>query len=358
MKGEQRNLKFKDGRWLVDYSEKKPDGKYKRTKARFESRDAALLFLRRHRDQRQLSRLGMALPEANNVPKLVPTIDEFSEKFITSHSNGKSLRRSTERSYRAIRSALVRTFAGRQLDSISAEELDDYRAKRSEKVRTSSLNREIVFLRMLFSKALEYGYVKQSPAQGLTLTKEPQTKIHVLTGDEARRLIEAAVPHLRPLLRLLLETGARKSEALGLRWAYKGWELKDKAESILDLEGRRIMVKAALAKAHKERSIPLSSELVEIFSTMPKPTEKVFAFSTFRRSWASACKRAGLGHVNIHWLRHTAASVMLNELGIDILSVKELLGHSDLNITMRYLHKDEGNIKRAVQAMSGWLGKI
>jgi integrase len=94
-----------------------------------------------------------------------------------------------------------------------------------------------------------------------------------------------------------------------------------------------------------------------MFKEMPKPTAKVFPFASFRKSWASALERAGLGRIRVHDLRHTAASIMLNELGVDVLTVKEILGHADLNTTMRYLHKDASNMERAVEAMAGWLDK-
>jgi integrase len=250
LKGEQRNLKFRKGRWLVDYSTKRPEKP-------FDGREAALLYLHRVRDQKQLSRVGIELPE-NGVTKPAPTIDDFSERVITSHSNGRGLRANTERGYRTIRKAVLTIFKGRPINSITAEELDAYRAKRAESIKPPSLNLELVFLKMIFKKALEWDFIKTNPALSLRLARLERKSIHVLTREEAVRLVEVASPRLRPILQVLLQTGIRKGEALALRWAYKSWETTNRAESVVDLEGRKIVVKAALAKSHRERSIPIS----------------------------------------------------------------------------------------------------
>ena len=83
----------------------------------------------------------------------------------------------------------------------------------------------------------------------------------------------------------------------------------------------------------------MSGRLVDLFRALKAGSKNgsVFGLRSFAKSFKSAAVKAGLKGLTIHALRHTAASRMV-EAGVDLMSVSQLLGHSDLKITMRYLH--------------------
>ena len=180
----------------------------------------------------------------------------------------------------------------------------------------------------------------------------------ILKDDEVRRLIEAASPKLRPILRLLVQTGMRKTEALKLSWTFPGYERKiyqDEAEarSIIDLNRGLIFIPKELAKNHKSREVPLSLDLIEMFQGLQKTvgeSGQVFSVKSIKNSFQVAYKKAEIGKIRIHDLRHTAASRMI-EAGINVVDVCEVLGHSDLKITMRYCHASTVNKRRAVEKL-------
>lgn len=136
-------------------------------------------------------------------------------------------------------------------------------------------------------------------------------------------------------------TGARKNEALKARW------------DDIDLEGR--VWRIPLSKSGKVRHITLSDEAVRCLqrvgdlnrqllgdtfeqTTFVFPNPKTLKpYCTIFAAWNSARRRAGLGDVRIHDLRHTYASTLVNN-GVPLYDVQKLLGHAHIRTTERYSH--------------------
>ena len=68
-------------------------------------------------------------------------------------------------------------------------------------------------------------------------------------------------------------------------------------------------------------------------------------------AFRASLRRAGIARIRIHDLRHTFATRLVGR-GVDLLTLKELLGHSSIIMTMRYAHPSEDNMRRAVQLLS------
>jgi integrase len=127
----------------------------------------------------------------------------------------------------------------------------------------------------------------------------------------------------------------RRGELFALTW-----------ESV-DLAGGRITVHGATAKSGKTRHIPLNGEALAALrgwreqspanSGLVFPSRRGEALTHVRRAWESALRSAGIKRFRWHDLRHTFAS-KLAMAGIDLNTVRELLGHSDYAMTQRYAH--------------------
>jgi len=347
-----RNLFEKaDGRWSIDITFKKPEGGYKRIRQDFPTKSEACDHLNLLRARKAARKLGLERPELNGGETL---FKDFAEKFISTYSIHK--RKKTRISHRTCLNSLLRSelFQEKKLIDITPETISDYMAVRGAEKMVSA-NRELMFLKLLFRKAVEWGKLGRNPAACQRKFDEPEAKIRPLADGEAKRLILAAAPHLKPILTVLLSTGMRKTEVLKLRWAYEGWDADGaNGNSIVDLDGRRIFIPGNLAKNHRDREIPLSAELLSLFKDMREKSrgELVFNVKEIRKSFKTAVKAARIKRpVRIHDLRHTAASRMI-EAGVDIVSVSELLGHSDLKITLRYCHSSTKTKKEAVEKLS------
>jgi integrase len=152
---------------------------------------------------------------------------------------------------------------------------------------------------------------------------------------------------------LAVNTGMRKREILTLTWEH------------VDLTsdyGLNARVELHHTKNGKPRGVPLNRVCVEVLTEhAPLPAQRVGllfrdrngrAWGQMRTAFESACKRAGILHCRFHDLRHTAASQMVMR-GRSLQEVKEVLGHSDFRMTLRYAHLSPQHLRSAVEALDG-----
>ena len=151
---------------------------------------------------------------------------------------------------------------------------------------------------------------------------------------------------------ILLHTGLRKSELANLEW------------DDVDFERKVIKVTAKdgwSPKGKREREIPMNDELVELLLKMrsepkrkyvvEKNNAKRYDRALWENFWRLA-KKLDIKRVNIHTFRHTFASYLIIN-GVDLVTVKELLGHKDISTTMRYAHLVPGHKHWAVNRICG-----
>lgn len=147
---------------------------------------------------------------------------------------------------------------------------------------------------------------------------------------------ETTLPAPKGLLEIvtfLLNTGARRGEALALRWRDVDFE-----RGLVRLLTTKRATKGRPATA---RFIPINATCRELLEGMGpgKADARVFAVSAdnLRRKFERVCELAGIGHCRIHDLRHTFASHLAMN-GTPLNTIRELLGHSSLDMTLRYAH--------------------
>jgi integrase len=144
-----------------------------------------------------------------------------------------------------------------------------------------------------------------------------------------------------------LNKGLRVGGIFSLRW------------SNVDLETGILAVFAS--KTQTVREIPINSEIRKVLEAwrLSKKNEGIFynpqtgkLFVDLKTGFALACESAGISDVAWHTLRHTFASRFVNS-GVDIVTVKELLGHSSISVTMRYAHTNIESKRAAVEKLDG-----
>lgn len=160
----------------------------------------------------------------------------------------------------------------------------------------------------------------------------------------------AFADHLKPLVLLSLQTGMRRGELFYLTW------------QSVDFKAALLTVHGTTAKSGTTRHIPLNSEALAVLRGWQDQTgEKtglVFAgargeaFNNVRRSWEGVLAAAGIKGFRWHDLRHTFASKLVMA-GVDLNTVRELLGHSDYKMTQRYAHLAPEHKAAAVARLVG-----
>ncbi len=125
---------------------------------------------------------------------------------------------------------LKSVFKGKYLFDITTEMVENYKTKRLEKVEPATVNRGLACLKHMYTKAIEWGYVKTNPAKGIKRLKEPPGRLRYLRPNEVNALLTACSEHLRHLVVTAVNTGMRRGELFNLKWPQ------------VDLENRKITV--------------------------------------------------------------------------------------------------------------------
>jgi len=262
-------------------------------------------------------------------------------------------------------------FAHVYLGAIDPWLIEKTRSHRLKKgLKAGTVNRSVGALKTVLNRAQEWGFLDVNPIQSLKPLKE-DTNItpRYLTKDEYWRLLQALnerdrsirasrqrgnawrqergyalkpsfgnkayADHLKPMVVLALHTGARKGELYDLMW------------HAVDLERRVMTVVGYYAKNGKTRHIPLNREAHEVLSAWKAQSEDVSGrvfpstegrrMNHTRRSWKSVLEAAEISDFRWHDMRHTFASWLVMA-GVELNTVRELLGHADYTMTLRYAH--------------------
>ncbi len=254
----------------------------------------------------------------------------------------KANKRSWKRDETSIK-ALNRCFGNMQLSKINAGDVEKYKTKRVKQVSPASVNRELACLSAIFSLAKRSKIVTDNPVMEVRKFQERKLDLRILNIEEAERLIENASGYLNPILIIALNTGMRRGEILKLRWC--------------DIDFDMHVISLWNTKGGRARKVPMNTYVEDTLFKLERESEFVFInsqtgkpFTTVRKSFITVCDDSGIKDLRFHDLRHTAATWMVTA-GIDLVTVSEILGHSDIKMTMRYAHPTPENKRRAVEAL-------
>ena len=156
--------------------------------------------------------------------------------------------------------------------------------------------------------------------------------------------------HLKPMILLSLSTGIRKGTLFGLEWRDVNF-----SEGILTL-------RAEIEKAEKTRYMPMNDTAYNVLSRWKEQSGKTVSsalifpspqtgekINTCKTAWGSLLKRAQIENLSWHDMRHDFASQLVMA-GVDLNTVRELMGHADMKMTLRYAHLAP-QVKRAAVDM-------
>ncbi len=250
-------------------------------------------------------------------------------------------KRSWERDQRSIR-VLMGWFQGKFLFEVSPLMIEKFKSSRRKSVSPASVNRELACLKHMFTKAIEWDMIASNPVKQVKLFRESTGRVRYLTMDEIHLLIKESAEHLRPIIIIAIYTGMRKSEILNLKWEDVDFESK--------------MIYVSVAKSGYGREIPMAEPVLFALRGLRSKSDSVFnhekgtPIKNFRTAFTNAVRRARIDNFTFHDLRHTFASHLVMN-GVDLLTVKELLGHRSINMTLRYAHLSPEHKKKAVASL-------
>ena len=143
--------------------------------------------------------------------------------------------------------------------------IEKYKAKRLEKVAPATVNRELACLKHMFSKAIEWDYVKTNPVKKVKSLKEPPGRLRYLKPPEFKALFENFANYIKPIFVTALNTGMRKSEIFRLKWVD------------VDLKNSKITV--VETKNNESRIVPINKTLYEQLLTLFEKAKGEYVFT-------------------------------------------------------------------------------
>ena len=273
------------------------------------------------------------------------TFSELADKYLE-WCNGRQKSFSRKK---VIVKILNNYLKNKLIQDISIEELEiiqnDYiKTKHS----INYVNNIIKILKAMFTKAYDWEMIDENILKRVRKVKQlkgENKRLRYLSEEEAERLISHCEPYLKPIVITALNTGMRKSEILYLTW------------DRVDLKNRLILLDKT--KNGERREIPVNDTLYQVLSEMVRniKTDYVFynpetlkPYYDVKKSFAGGLRKSHILDFHFHDLRHTFASRLVMS-GIDLTTVKELLGHKSITMTLRYSHLASSHIQNAVKVL-------
>lgn len=236
--------------------------------------------------------------------------------------------------------------AKRSLASLQGKDFAKFRDERLKTVKASTVQKDLAVISHLFNTARkEWGLGVTNPIENIKIPTADNSRERRLVGGEEERLLEAMCsPNgtasniwMKPLVQLAIETAARQSELLALKWVDV-----DLLKGVARLKGKeRADGNTRTKNKDKHRDVPLSSRARELLNSMPRSING-YVFPTtanaVKLSFSRACKRASIENLHFHDLRHEGTSRLAEKLSIQTLM--KVTGHKDTRMLGRYYHPE------------------
>ncbi len=234
----------------------------------------------------------------------------------------------------------------RRFDTRMIEQFQTERLTKGNKAAT--INRFVATVKHMFTKAVDWNMVEEGTLKRVRkakLLEENNRRLRYLAKEECQALINSCKDHLRPVVITALNTGMRKEEILSLKW------------DNVDLRNDFILLN--ITKNGERREIPVNATLHDTLAGILRRVDVPYVFydmefgnryGDIQRSFKTACRKSGIRDFHFHDLRHTFASQLVMA-GVDLTTIKELLGHKTLTMTLRYAHLAPSHKVKAVDIL-------
>ena len=284
------------------------------------------------------------------------TFEEMVEIYRAEKADKRSLSRD-EASFKNI----LPVFRYRRLDQIAAKDIEAYKKNRRLRVSGATVNRELALLKCLFNVAIQNDLLIRNPVTAVKFFPESgKRRDRVLSGLEVEKLIEAAPPHLQPILAVAGFTGLRKSDVLNLRPENVDFE-KGVVQVMMQKTGDPVVIPIhPYLEPILRRAIDAAGPGAPFvfMSFRPKRDGTISKLGDIKNAFRGALKRAGLAEKGycFHDLRRTFASILYSK-GVPLLTISKLLGHRSVQTTERYLNVKLEEKRQAVEVLGEAFGR-
>jgi integrase len=264
-------------------------------------------------------------------------MDEF---LVWSKSQNKP---ATKKRYAVSSKPLIAFFGDKKLQEIRRADIEAFKLRRMLQCSNAGTNRDLACLRVMLNWAMGQGYIQANLFKGVKMLPEGPGNMRIVSHDEERIYLASADPLTRDLATIIIETGMRPNEVYRMR-----------SENV-HLNERFVFIPEGKTKTAR-RNVPLSEKAAEAIARRMKPgylfphrldPAKAMVYS---HGHEQLCRRLGF-KFRLYDFRHTFGSRMAMA-GVDLMTLRELMGHASITTTQRYCHPTPEHKRQAVEKLS------
>ncbi|MBT4285746.1 MAG: tyrosine-type recombinase/integrase [Deltaproteobacteria bacterium] len=283
------------------------------------------------------------------------TFKEFAEKEYVPHAKVNKVSWADDVS--KLENHMYPAFGQLPLSSITTRDLQKYQTKIKVRNSPSTSNRHMTVLIRMFNLAVQWQFLEKSPCNGSIKKYNEPTRERYLDNDEIKRFLSALDEANQSsvsvhVIRMLLYSGLRTAEVTKMKWE----NLNFTAGTLSIPEN----------KSGKPRTVVLNQLAMNTVKKMLdfKINDYVFPgkgpkghIISPRRVFLKIKEKAGIEGICAHSLRHTFASICVNS-GENLYSVQKLLGHHSSQMTQRYAHLGDKELRAATESVANQISHI
>lgn len=233
----------------------------------------------------------------------------------------------------------------KRLSQITLKKIDEYVVQMFKDLSEATIGIELRHLKAALNTAKRWEYIAKNPLKGYKIPNGVPQRIRVLSKEEISKLfLIIDDTELKDVFRVYLSTGARRAELLKPKFT---WDNVDFKSNMVRFEG----------KGGKTRQVPMSPVVAEILSKrLTEDLKYPFRYGQDHVSHKlrDYYREADIENANLHTLRKTFGSLLIQEGYADIYMVSKLLGHSSLRVTERhYIHLLEEDYQSSIDGLDG-----
>lgn len=224
---------------------------------------------------------------------------------------------------------LIKDITPKMIEDFKKYLLDEGKSK-------ATANRYLEQLSTSFNMAVNNNLLLKNPCKSVKKFPLQNYSIRYLTEDEEKRLMAVLPDYLKDIVIVALNTGLRKANVLELKWEQINFDFN--------------FIEVLENKGNKHIMLPINKALMELFNKTPESNRVGYLFvnpetgkpyKDIKRAWSTALKEANIENFRFHDLRHTVGT-RLAKANVPVNVIKEILAHSDVKTTMRYVHSTAG----------------
>jgi integrase len=308
-----------------------------------------------------------------DAKKPVPTYNAAMKEFLLWCQTEHAARPATTRRYATSSKALIEYFGDKSLDQITPDDVQKFKQWRSKQkkqapntklrkskkaasnavIKPATVNRELACLKIVFNHFIKQDVIAKNPVSRVKFLQENNENFVVLSPSDEKVYLLACSQPLQDVAGLMLDCGCRPDEIYRLR------------KSDVNLDGGFLLIPDGKTQAARRR-IPLTARAVTILESRINNSNGDYLFAGGRNgddvknpivklnnAHSGALKWSDLKKFRIYDLRHTFASRMAMA-GVDLVTLAALLGHSRVQMVMRYAHPVEAHKIDAVAKLESY----